>query len=176
MAPWKSRVTITQDDITAQDDVDAIVNAANEDLRRGGGVCGAIYAAAGPRLEDLCGNIGHCATGEAVATPAFDLPCRYVIHAVGPVWGGGGGEAEDELLASCYHTSLRIAADLECKRVAFPSISTGTYRFPVERAARVALAAIGEALEDYPEIEEVRMVCFSVGDREAYEAALAELE
>jgi len=163
MSDWKSRLTILQDDITALDDVDAIVNAANEQLRRGGGVCGAIHEAAGPRLAGLCQDIGHCSTGEAVATPSFDLPCKFVVHAVGPVWGAGAGSQEDELLASCYRASLRIAADLHCTSIAFPSISTGTYGFPVDRAAKVALGAIREGLAEYPEIADVRLVCFSAG-------------
>ncbi len=175
MTNWKTRLTIIQEDITALDDVDAIVNAANEQLRRGGGVCGAIHAAAGPRLADLCADIGHCATGAAVATPAYDLPCRFVIHAVGPVWGAGSGDLEDALLASCYLQSLRIAADLGCQSIAFPSISTGTYGFPVERAAAVALAAIREGLDEFPAVTDVRMVCFMLRDLETYEAALADL-
>ncbi len=175
MSDWKSRLTILQDDITALDDVDAIVNAANEQLRRGAGVCGAIHEAAGPRLAGLCQDIGHCSTGEAVATPAFDLPCKFVIHAVGPVWGAGGGDREDELLASCYQTSLRIANDLHCASIAFPSISTGTYGFPVQRAANVALEAIRVGLVEFPEITDARMVCFSAGDLEAYERALSEI-
>jgi O-acetyl-ADP-ribose deacetylase (regulator of RNase III) len=171
---WLDRLTVIQDDITAQDDVDAIVNAANEALARGGGVCGAIHAAAGPGLERECEDIGHCATGEAVATGAYDLPCDHVIHTVGPVWSGSGGDEEDELLASCYRESVALAAQLGCRRVAFPSISTGTYGFPVERAARVAVAALGEALEEEPDLE-VRLVCFSAADLEAYETALADL-
>ena len=169
------RLSVIQADITAQDDVDAIVNAANESLQRGGGVCGAIHAAAGPRLAALCNDIGRCRTGEAVATPAFDLPCRYVIHAVGPVWGADGGEREDELLASCYRESLRIADDLGCASIAFPSISTGIYGFPIDRAAAVALRALRDGLAEYPEIRDARMVCFSGDDLEVYEAALSDL-
>ena len=176
MTHWKDRLTILQDDITTLDDVDAIVNAANEQLRPGGGVCGAIHAAAGPRLASLCEDIGHCATGAAVATPAFDLPGRYVIHAVGPIWGAGGGDLEDSLLASCYLQSLHIADDLGCESIAFPSISTGTYGFPVERAATVALTAIREGLAECPDLADVRLVCFSVGDLEAYETALEALD
>lgn len=171
----RDRITVIQDDITVQDDVDCLVNAANEELAPGGGVCGAIHRAAGPGLARECAGIGHCATGEAVATGAYDLPCEHVIHTVGPVWGGGGGDMEDELLASCYHESIALAAQLGCTRIAFPSISTGTYGFPVDRAARVAVAAIAEALADAPEIAEVRLVCFSAGDQDAYEAALAGL-
>lgn len=176
MTTWQDRLTILQGDITLQPDVDAIVNAANEQLSRGGGVCGAIHAAAGPRLAALCADMGHCATGAAVATPAFDLPCRFVIHAVGPRWGKDGGDREDALLASCYLQSLRIAADLGCERVAFPSISTGIYGFPVARAARVALEAIREGLAEFPDLAEVRLICFSAADRQAYEEALAGLD
>ena len=169
------RITVIQDDITVQDDVDCLVNAANESLAPGGGVCGAIHAAAGPGLARECADIGHCATGEAVATGAYHLPCEHVIHTVGPVWGGGGGDQEDDLLAACYQESITLAASLGCRSVAFPSISTGTYGFPVDRAARVAVAAIADALADEPEIAEVRLVCFSGSDLAAYEAALAEL-
>lgn len=169
------RITVIQDDITVQDDVDCLVNAANESLAPGGGVCGAIHAAAGPGLARECAGIGHCATGEAVATGAYDLPCEHVIHTVGPVWGGGSGDQEDDLLAACYRESITLAASLGCRRIAFPSISTGTYGFPVDRAAHVAVAAIAEALADEPEIAEVRLVCFSGNDLAAYEAALAEL-
>jgi len=170
MSDWKSRFTITRGDIT-DEDVDVIVNAANEELRRGGGVCGAIHAAAGPGLERECREIGHCPTGEAVVTGAYDLPVRAVIHTVGPVWGGGGGEDEDELLASCYRESIALAATEGHRTIAFPSISTGTYGYPLDRASQVAVRAIKEALEDNPEIAEVRLVCFSAGDLEAYEAA-----
>ena len=176
MTPWQTRLTIIQDDITAQDDLDAIVNAANEARRRGGGVCGAIHEAAGPGLADACDDIGHCPTGEAVATPAFDLPCKHVIHTVGPIWGAGAGAQEDELLASCYLESLRVADDLGCKSIAFPSISTGTYGFPLGRAAPLALRAIRDGLVQYPDLSEVRLVCFSVGDLEAYEQALASID
>jgi len=173
MPDWKSRLTIVQGDITVQDDVDAIVNAANESLRPGGGVCGAVHAAAGPQLAAACARIGHCATGEAVATPAYDLPCAWVIHTVGPVWRGGDA-GEDALLSSCYRESLALAAELGCARVAFPSLSTGIFGYPVDRAARVAVAAIGAALAAHPDLAEVRLVCFSAADRAQYAAAWEE--
>lgn len=174
MTDWKDRVTVIHDDITAQD-VDVIVNAANENLARGGGVCGAIFAAAGPGLARECDDIGFCATGEAVATGGHGLSARWIIHTVGPVWGGGGGQEEDELLASCYRESLDLCADLGAASIAFPSIATGTYGFPVERAAPIALAAIRDGLLEHEEIDEVLMVCFSAGDLSAYEEALASL-
>lgn len=174
MTDWKDRVTVIQDDITAQD-VDVIVNAANENLARGGGVCGAIFAAAGPGLARECDDIGFCATGEAVATGGHGLPARWIIHTVGPVWGGGGGQEEDQLLASCYRESLGLCADLGAASIALPSIATGTYGFPVGRAAPIALAAIRDGLLEHEEIGEVRMVCFSAGDLTAYEEALAAL-
>lgn len=175
MSTRHDRLTIIQDDITAQD-TDVIVNAANEQLQRGGGVCGAIFAAAGPQLANACDEIGFCATGEAVATPGFDLPATHIIHTVGPVWGAGSGEDEDDLLASCYTESLALAADLGARSIAFPSISTGTYGFPVERAAQIAVAAIVAGLDEHPEIDEIRMVCFSAADLEAYEQAVSALD
>lgn len=174
MIPWHQRVTLLQDDIVEQD-VDVIVNAANEDLAPGGGVCGAIHRAAGHRLEADCADIGGCPTGEAVITRAYELPCRRVIHAVGPIWGGGGGEEEDDLLASCYVASLELAAEEGMSSIAFPSISTGTYGFPADRACRVVLATLAETLPDLPEITEVRLVCWSAEDLRAYEEAWAEL-
>lgn len=121
--------------------VDAVVNAANERLAPGGGVCGAIHRAAGPGLAEECAHIGHCATGHARATGAHDLPARWVVHAVGPVWrGGDAGEAE--LLASCYRESLDVAAALGARSIAFPAISTGIYGYPAEEAAEVAVAAV----------------------------------
>lgn len=124
--------------------VDAVVNAANESLRRGGGVCGAIFAAAGSRLDEACAAIGHCATGDAVATPGFDLPARFVIHTVGPVWLGGDHD-EAELLSSCYRRCLEVADDVGATSVAFPAISTGIFGYPADEAAGIAVASLREA-------------------------------
>ena len=118
--------------------VDVIVNAANASLRGGGGVDGAIHRAAGPRLLEACRRIGACPTGGAVITPGYDLPAKWVVHAVGPVWHGGG-HGEPELLASCYREALRLAVSVGARRVAFPSISTGAYGYPKAAAARIAV-------------------------------------
>jgi O-acetyl-ADP-ribose deacetylase (regulator of RNase III) len=131
------RVEAIQGDITTLR-VDAIVNAANGSLRRGGGVCGAIFAAAGPELDRACAAIGGCATGDAVATPGFVLPARWIVHTVGPVWhGGDSGEAE--LLASCYRRSIEVARDAGARSIAFPAISTGIFGYPTRAAAEIAV-------------------------------------
>jgi O-acetyl-ADP-ribose deacetylase (regulator of RNase III) len=163
------RIELRQGDIT-QVPADAIVNAANSALAGGGGVDGAIQRAGGPSILEECRRLGGCATGDAKATTAGNLPARWVIHAVGPVWNGGG-HGEDELLASCHRRSLELAAELGARTVAFPAISTGVYRFPVERAARIALAATREALASHPEIEEVTFVLFSDEHLRAFGAA-----
>jgi len=160
------RVTLLRGDITEQA-VDAIVNAANAQLAGGGGVDGAIHRAGGPTIADECATIGGCPTGEARATSAGALPARFVIHAVGPVWRGGTA-GEDELLASAHRRALAVAADLGCRTVAVPAISTGIYGFPVERAAPIALR---EALAAPEPIEEVRFVLFSDAALMAFERA-----
>jgi O-acetyl-ADP-ribose deacetylase (regulator of RNase III) len=168
------RITVARGDIT-HEATDAIVNAANTTLMGGGGVDGAIHRAAGPELIEECRALGGCPTGEARITRGYRLKARHVIHAVGPVWSGGG-RGEDALLASCYRNSFRLAAEHGLKTLAFPSISTGAYRFPVERAARIALAETRQALERHPGIERVRFVCFDEATRAAYQRALEESE
>jgi O-acetyl-ADP-ribose deacetylase len=159
----------TQGDIT-QEEVDAIVNAANTGLTRGGGVCGAIFAAAGPELDGACAKLGGCPTGDAKATPGFRLPARWVIHAVGPVWqGGGSGEAD--LLASAYRRSLSVADEIGARSVAFPAISTGIYGYPLDAATEVAVRTCQEADTD---VDLIRFVCFDDHTLAAYQAALPE--
>jgi O-acetyl-ADP-ribose deacetylase (regulator of RNase III) len=142
----KDRIEVVQGDITKLQ-VDAIVNAANTSLLGGGGVDGAIHRAAGPELVMECRMLHGCRTGEAKVTGGYRLPARWVIHTVGPVWQGGE-KGEDELLASAWRNSLKIAADKELETVAFPSISTGAYRFPLERAARIAVATVLDFLAE----------------------------
>jgi len=168
-----SRLELVQGDITRQQ-VDAIVNAANESLLGGGGVDGAIHRAAGPELLEECRSLGGCPTGQAKITRGYRLPARYVIHAVGPVWRGGQFQ-EDELLASCYRNALRLAIQHGCRTVAFPAISTGAYRFPLDRAARIALKEILQFLVSEPALEKVRVVLFTADALEAYQQALHEL-
>ena len=153
------RIEIVEGDITRLD-VDAIVNAANTMLAPGGGVCGAIHRAAGPELAAACAQLGGCETGEAKITPGFRLPARYVIHTVGPVWGGGQS-GEDRLLASCYRNSLALAAGHGLASIVFPAISTGIYGFPPDRAAAIAVATVLESLRAAPPIRRVVFCCFS---------------
>ena len=165
------RIEIAEGDITTFE-VDAIVNAANSTLLGGGGVDGAIHRAAGPDLYEECRTLGGCPTGEARITRGYRLPAKHVIHTVGPVWNGGQ-HGEDDLLASCYRNSLALAAANGIKTIAFPAISTGVYRFPPDRAARIAVREVRSVLGDNPSIEKVTFVCFGSYAREAYEQALA---
>lgn len=167
-----TRIQIVQGDIT-RSDADAIANAANTSLLGGGGVDGAIHRAAGPQLLAECRTLNGCETGKAKITKGYNLKAKYVLHTPGPVWHGGTrGEAEK--LAGCYRSCLELASQYGCKTVDFPSISTGVYGYPVDKAARVAIDAIAAYLDAHPEIERVRMVCFDAHTKAAYEAALAE--
>ncbi|MGA9109455.1 MAG: O-acetyl-ADP-ribose deacetylase [Smithella sp.] len=151
--------------------VDAIVNAANSSLLGGGGVDGAIHRAAGPQLLEECRKLGGCKVGDAKITKGYKLHARFVIHTVGPVWRGGEN-SEPELLASCYRNSMAIAVKNIIKSIAFPSISTGVYGYPIELAARVAVKTIRNAIGQPSKIEEVIFCCFSQKDLEVYESLL----
>lgn len=164
------KLEIITGDITEQD-VDAIVNAANCSLLGGGGVDGAIHRAAGPELLAECRTLHGCDTGKAKITKGYRLKARYVIHTPGPVWHGGG-HGEEALLASCYRSCMALAAENGCKTVDFPSISTGVYHFPLEKASKIAVDTITACLEEYPAIERVRMVCFNQHTQRFYQAAL----
>ena len=164
-------IEIVEGDITALD-VDAIVNAANSSLAPGGGVCGAIHRAAGPKLAEACAKLGGCTTGEAKITPGFNLKASYVIHAVGPVWGGGE-RGEDRLLASCYRSSIERLREHGLASIAFPAISTGIYGFPPERAARIAVKTVLDVLGEGPGGERVVFCCFGPESRRYHQEALA---
>ena len=167
------RINLQQGDITRLA-VDAIVNAANSSLLGGGGVDGAIHRAGGPAILAECRLLGACETGDAKATTAGELPARYVIHTVGPVWRGGS-HGEDELLASCHQRALAVAAQLGCSTIAIPAISTGVYGFPVERAARVAVRTTADVLHELPQLELATFVLFGSEAHDAFSQALAEL-
>jgi O-acetyl-ADP-ribose deacetylase len=167
------KIEVVQGDITYQDDVDAIVNAANAQLESGGGVAGAIHGAAGPGLAEEARPLGPIEPGEAVTTGGHDLPNRYVIHALGPVYGQD--RHEDELLANCYRNSLALAEEQGIESIAFPAISTGIFGYPLEEAAEVALRVVIEEAESLQNVRLVRFVLFGEEDLEVYERVLSEV-
>ena len=167
----KARLEVIVADITTLR-VDAIVNAANSSLLGGGGVDGAIHRAAGPELLAECRTLNGCATGDAKITRGYRLPAKHVIHAVGPVWHGGN-DREDELLASCYRRALELCRAHALSSLAYPAISTGVYRFPVDRAAGIAVATVVDALGAVPDVTKVTFCCFSSDSARLHEAALA---
>lgn len=169
----KSTIVLVQGDITTQT-TQAIVNAANSRLIGGGGVDGAIHAAGGPTIMEECRTIGGCPTGEAVITTGGNLKAKYVIHTVGPIYRGGT-HGEEKLLASAYRKSLELASRKGIRTIAFPSISTGAYGYPIKEAARIALATTVDYLTEHSEIDLVRFVLFGAVDLEVYEAALKDL-
>jgi O-acetyl-ADP-ribose deacetylase len=169
-----SRLSILQDDITTQV-VDAIINAANNSLLGGGGVDGAIHRAAGHELLKECSTLGGCETGGAKITAGYKLPAKFVIHTVGPVWRGGDYN-EDKLLINCYHSCFNIARKHNIKTIAFPSISTGVYRFPVELASRFALQEIYKELRNNTTFERVIIVCFDQTTYKTYQTVEKELQ
>ena len=165
----KTEIEFMKDDITRVNS-DAIVNAANKNLLGGGGVDGAIHRASGPELLEECRGLGGCKTGHAKITKGYHLPARYVIHTVGPVWHGGKYQ-EEELLASCYKNSLKLAQKHHLRTIAFPSISTGAYRFPIQKAAGIAVETVKMFVEENPDdLEKVTFVLFSDQDLEIYKS------
>lgn len=168
-----SNIKIIQGDIT-QLKVDAIVNAANNSLMGGGGVDGAIHRAAGSELKEACKQLGGCDTGDAKITPGYKLKAKHVIHTVGPVWQGGNKD-EEKLLESAYRRSMEVAKENDVKSIAFPSISTGVYRFPFDKATKIAIKTILESLEKDITVEEVILVAFSESDYERMEEIFEEM-
>ena len=167
------QVQLVQGDITGEN-VGAIVNAANARLAGGGGVDGAIHRVGGPSIMEECRKVGGCPVGQAVLTGAGALPAQYVLHTVGPIWQDGDHN-EDDLLASCYRQCLRLASEYDVNSLAFPSISTGAYGFPIKRAARIALSTVKQQLQSFPSIKTVRFVCFSSSDLKVYQDTLQSL-
>jgi O-acetyl-ADP-ribose deacetylase (regulator of RNase III) len=169
----REKIELIDGDITRQQ-VDAIVNAANNSLLGGGGVDGAIHRAAGPELLAECRTLNGCPTGEAKITKGYRLPAKFVIHTVGPIWRGGDSN-EDQLLENCYKNSLKRAVENEIETIAFPSISTGVYGFPIERASRIALNTVKTFLEKNESIQKVTFVCFGSHDYQVYQRAIKEV-
>lgn len=169
----RDRIEIVEGDITKME-VDAIVNAANTSLLGGGGVDGAIHRAAGPELLAETRKIGGCPTGEARVTKGYRLPAKWVIHTVGPIWSGGNRD-EDELLASCYRNSFKAAIEIGAVTIAFPSISTGAYRFPMERATNIALSETKSFLLANQSIKKVVFVCFGSEVHKKYQEVFREV-
>lgn len=165
------RMQVVEGDITTET-VDAIVNAANETLLGGGGVDGAIHKAAGPELRLACKDLGGCMPGQAKVTGGYDLPARWVVHTVGPVYGELASDEADKLLGACYLNALRAAAEVGATSVAFPAIATGAYGYPEDRAARVAVLSVARGLETDPRIATVRFVCFSPEVARLHRAAM----
>lgn len=164
-------------DITKIDYVEAIVNAANTSLLGGGGVDGAIHRAAGPGLLEECRMLHGCKTGQAKITKAYNLPCKYVIHTVGPVWNNGAYYDEEQILADCYRNSLQVAVENQIRTIAFPSISTGVYGFPVEKAANTAVKTVRLFLENHPgKLEEVIWVLFDEYTESVYRKAVDSIQ
>jgi O-acetyl-ADP-ribose deacetylase (regulator of RNase III) len=174
MAPqWiLERIKVVEGDIT-KEKVEGVVNAANSSLLGGGGVDGAIHRAAGPELLEECRRLNGCETGRAKITKGYRLVAKWIIHTVGPIWKGGNHD-EDALLASCYRSCFELAQKHLVRSLAFPSISTGAYGFPLERAARIAVRETAQALKQNPGLEMVRLVCFGRGSYEIYAQALKE--
>ena len=170
MSDWKERIIAIQGDITRQN-VEAIVNAANNSLLGGGGVDGAIHRAAGHSLLAECRGLNGCRTGDAKITKGYNLLAQWVIHTVGPVWRGGYNN-EDELLAQCYGRSLELAVEYHIATIAFPAISTGVYKFPLHRAGRIAVTKVKHFLEKAPSIKQVVFVCFSEDAYKCYQTML----
>ena len=164
-------IQLIKGDITKIDNVDAIVNAANSSLPGGGGVDGAIHRAAGPELLSECRLLGGCKTGQAKITKAYRLPCKHIIHTVGPVWNGGSHN-EDGLLADCYQNALMLAAEHDIRTIAFPSISTGIYAFPVERAAKLAVTTVDRFLSSAQHPDTPPVSCRQTAPTKPYQTLL----
>jgi O-acetyl-ADP-ribose deacetylase (regulator of RNase III) len=170
----RDKIEVIQGDIT-RIEVDAIVNAANNSLLGGGGVDGAIHQAAGPKLLDECRKIGGCPTGEARITKGYNLPARYVIHTVGPIFHSLDPIQAERLLTQCYQNSLRLALDYKLSSMAFPAISCGVYGYPMGQACRIAINTVIEFIKDNSELQKVIFALFSVGDNKVYEDYLSKL-